>query len=378
MLRVGIVGCGKIADSHAAQIGRVEGCEIVGVCDSEPLMAQQLYERFPIEGWFGSLLELFDKAKPDVVHITTPADSHFEIARECLERGCHVYVEKPFTVDEGQARQLVALATARSLKLTVGHDDQFRHAARRMRELVKTGFLGSGPVHMESCYGYPLGRNGYGGALLGDKNHWVRRLPGGLLQNIISHGIASIAEYLTEESPRVIAHGFVSESLRRRGETGLIDELRVIIVEECGTTAYFTFSSQIRPALHEFRIYGTRNGIIVDHDQERLIRLKGSRYQSYAEKFIPPIALAGQEVGNAARNMRAFLARDFHSKSGMKYLIEAFYRSVVSGEAPPIPYGEIVRTARVMDTIFGQLGRSTDPTIKCEQQQFEIRQAVEM
>ena len=52
MLKVAIVGCGKIADAHAAQIQRIEGCEIVGVCDREPLMARQLYERFPVKGYF--------------------------------------------------------------------------------------------------------------------------------------------------------------------------------------------------------------------------------------------------------------------------------------------------------------------------------------
>jgi hypothetical protein len=45
VLKVGIVGCGKIADSHASQIQRIRGCEIVGVCDREPLMAQQLPKR---------------------------------------------------------------------------------------------------------------------------------------------------------------------------------------------------------------------------------------------------------------------------------------------------------------------------------------------
>ena len=49
MLKVAIVGCGKIADAHASQIRRIEGCEIVGVCDREPLMAKQLYERFPVK-----------------------------------------------------------------------------------------------------------------------------------------------------------------------------------------------------------------------------------------------------------------------------------------------------------------------------------------
>ena len=104
MLKVAIVGCGKIADAHAAQIQRIEGCEIVGVCDREPLMARQLYERFPVKRYFTDLAELVSEARPDVVHITTPPESHFDIARFCLEQGCHVYVEKPFTLDAEEAR----------------------------------------------------------------------------------------------------------------------------------------------------------------------------------------------------------------------------------------------------------------------------------
>ena len=53
--------------------------------------------------------------------------------------------------------------------------------------------------------------------------------------------------------------------------------------------------------------------------------------------------------------MRLFLARDFHPKSGMKYLIEQFYRSIVENGPPPIPYREILLTARIMDCIFEQL-----------------------
>ena len=87
MLKVAIVGCGKIADSHAMQIQRIEGCEIVGVCDREPLMAKQLYERFPVKRYFTDLQEMLEKARPDVVHITTPAESHFNVAEFCLEHG---------------------------------------------------------------------------------------------------------------------------------------------------------------------------------------------------------------------------------------------------------------------------------------------------
>jgi len=355
MLKVALVGCGRIADDHATQIQRIKGCEMVGACDREPLMARQLCDRFPVQRYFSDLSELLGDASPDVVHVTTPPESHYEIARLCLESGCHVYVEKPFTLCEADARRLIGIASEKGLKITAGHDDQFRHVARRMRRLVQSGYLGGGPVHMESYYCYDLGATAYARALLGDKQHWVRRLPGGLLHNIISHGIARIAEFLTGESLEVVAYGFTSPALKSLGETEIIDELRVILCEQQRVTAYFTFSSQMRPALHEFRIYGEKNGLLLDQDQETLIRLHGKRLPSYAEKFIPPVGITRQQLGNVLTNLRTFLRADFHMKSGMKYLIESFYHSIVEGTPDPIPHSEILLTTRIMDIIFAQL-----------------------
>src|SRR5262249_39907915 len=153
---------------------------------------------------------------------------------------------------------------------------------------------------------YELGRTGYAGAVLGDKRHWVRKLPGKLLHNIISHGIARIAEFIRTPSPLVIAHGFVSPLLKSMGETEIVDEVRVIISEENGASAYFTFSSQMRPTLHQFRLYGTRNGLILDHDEESLIKIRGTRFKSYAEKFVPPLDYAKQYLQNLGTNLRLF------------------------------------------------------------------------
>jgi hypothetical protein len=214
---------------------------------------------------------------------------------------------------------------------------------------------------MESYYCYDLSQPGYARALLGDKQHWVRRLPGKLLHNVISHGIARIAEFLTTDSPQVIAHGFVSPLLKSCNESEIVDELRVIICDAERTTAYFTFSSQMRPSLHQFRIYGPRNGLILDHDQETLTKLRGGRFKSYGEKFVPPVIFARQCLGNLITNARLFAARDFHMKSGMKYLIESFYRSIVEGTKPPIPYREILLTASIMDAIFDQLSAKNSP-----------------
>lgn len=361
MLKVALVGCGKIADVHASQIKKIHDCEIVAACDNEPLMAEQLAERFQIKNFYGDLQEMLRMSRPDVVHVTTPPGSHFTIAKTCLERGCHVYVEKPFTLYSWETEELIARANSASLKMTAGHDAQFSHAARGLRQLVREGYLGGDPVHMESVWCYELSGQAYAKALLSDTQHWARTLPGGLLHNIVSHGISKIAEFLTGDSPEIIAHAFVSPFLRNLGERRIVDELRAILSENERTTAYFTFSSQMRPALHQFSVFGPKNGAIIDEDRQTLVRLEGKRQKSYFEKFFPPLKMAKEYAGNSLRNMKLFLNRDFHMESGMKCLIESFYNSIRNQAPPPIPYREIILTARIMDAIFKQISRPTAP-----------------
>jgi predicted dehydrogenase len=358
MIKAAIVGCGKIADAHAWAISMIPGTEIVGVCDNEELMARQLSERFKVGGYFSSLKTMLEAAKPTVVHITTPPQSHFELGRACLEAGCHVYIEKPFTVNSAEAEELIRLADRCGLKVTVGTDEQFSHVAVRMRELIGTGYLGGPPIHMEVYYCYDLGDERYARAFLEDETHWVRRLPGQLIHNVISHGIAKIAEYLEGEDVQVIAHGFSSEFLRNLGEHELIDELRAIIDDGGKRTAYFTFSTQMRPLLREFRVYGPKNGLVLNQDHHSLIKIPGKSYISYADKFIPLNALAREYRKNMMANANLFLKRNLHMKAGMKRLVELFYQSIVKNSQPPISPREIVLTAKIMDSLFAQIGHS--------------------
>jgi predicted dehydrogenase len=355
MLKVAIIGCGKIADSHVCQIQRIPGCEIVGVCDSELLMAKQLYDRFPVGRYFDDLDELLEEARPDVVHITSPPQSHFAIGKCCMEKGCHIFVEKPFTLNTDETEKLLALAEQAGRKVTIGHDAQFSDVSIRMRKLVREGYLGSRVVHMESIWCYEFGDVTYAKTLLEDKRHWARTLPGGLLHNILNHGISKIAEYLATDDPDVYAEAFVSPFLLALGERSMQDELRVMIRERGGTTAYFTFSSQMQPSLHQFRVYGDRNSLLIDEDQRILIKLRGSRFKSYAEHFFPPLGFAKQYLGNFSRSFRLFAARKFQMDLGKKNLIESFYKSIVDKVPVPIPYREILLTSRIMDSIFSQI-----------------------
>lgn len=355
MLKIAIVGCGKIADSHASQIQRIDGAKVVAAFDTEKLMAQQFCERYGVEGSFDDLDELLREARPDVVHITTPPQSHYSLAMKCLDNGCHVYVEKPFTLHTKEARELLAYAEKKQLCVTTGHDAQFTHAANRLRKLVQEGFLGGKPVHMESAYCYNFGDAFYAKALLGDKNHWVRSLPGNLLQNVISHGIAKIAEYIESDDPEVIVHAHRSPLLKSIGETQVTDELRVIINDDEQRTAYFTFSSQIRPSLNQFRIYGPKNGIFLDETKQIIIPYSGRHYKSFGEKFLPSLIFSKNYFKNFFHNFALFLKNDFHFEAGKKHLYENFYKSIKTNSAPPIPYSEIILTSLIMDKIFEQL-----------------------
>jgi predicted dehydrogenase len=354
MLRVAIVGCGKIADQHVQAIRRIPDSDVVAACDREPLMAAQLAERFKIPHVFSDVGDMLRTTTPDVVHVTTPPQSHHSLGRLCLEHGAHAYLEKPFTVTAGEAESLVALARDRGLSVMAGHNYQFTPEMIEMRRLVAGGFLGGRPVHLESYWSYDLGDTSYVGPLLGNPNHWVRQLPGQLLHNIISHGIARLAEFLDDEIDEIIATAHQSAQLKALGGAEVLDELRVLIRDRSGTTALFVFSTQIKPGVNKLRILGPVNSLVVDLGSGSIIRERGRSYKSYLTFMVPPLNSAREHLANARRNTAAILRKRLHQDSGMKALIEG-YHSSIAGAPLPIPPREILLTARLMDTIFSQI-----------------------
>jgi len=353
-LRIAIVGCGKVADQHVQAIHRIPDCQIVSVCDRELLMAAQLAERFRVPESYDDLDEMLRGARPDVVHITTPPQSHCSLAKQCLESGSHVYLEKPFAMTALETEVLIELAENRALKVTAGHNYQFTLEMLEMRRLVEEGFLGGKPIHLESYWSYSLGDLSYVGPVLGNRSHWVRELPGQLFHNIISHGIAKLAEFLDDKLAVVTATAHQSSQLRSLGAKDVLDELRVSIRDENGTTAFFCFSTQIK-GINQLRLYGLANSMVADIITGSLVRSKGRAYKSYLTYFYPPLQQAGEHFRNGARNLANFVRQRLHQDFGMKELIERFYLSIREQAPVPIPYREIILTARIMDEIFAQV-----------------------
>jgi len=318
-------------------------------------MARQLAERFGVPGVFTDAARMLQESRLDAVHITTPAQSHFPLARLCLEAGCHVYLEKPFTETTAQAEELISLAGGRKLRLTVGHNLQFSPEALRLRRLVEAGFLGGPPLHLESIQCFSHAEPTYGRAVLADPNHWVRRLPGSLLQNLISHGVAKLAQFLEGDHPSVEAICFSSQELVRRGQTDLVDEVRATIQDEAGTTAFFLFTTQFGAGSNELRLYGPSANLVLDNSYRTVVRVQPSRLKSYARYFVGPLAQARELARNSWENVRLFGRREFHMDYGMRKLMELFYTAIREDGPDPIPAAEILRTSRIMDSIFAKM-----------------------
>jgi predicted dehydrogenase len=175
-----------------------------------------------------------------------------------------------------------------------------------------------------------------------------------LLHNIISHGLAKLAEFLDDDLIEIVGTAHQSEQLRNLGATEVLDELRVLIRDKSGTTAFFCFSTQVG-GLNQLRIYGPSGSITADIATGTVVRTPNRSYKSYLTYFIPPLNNAREHVRNASRNVVNFVRRRLYQDFGMKELIERFYDSIRKGAPLPIPYREIVLTARIMDEIFAQI-----------------------
>ena len=149
-LKTGLVGAGVFGGFHAAKHDASPRADLVGVWDTDPDRAEALADRFGIRR-FSSLSSLL--AAVEAVTIASPAPSHFQIAREALEAGRHLYVEKPLALAVDEADALIAAAERKGLVLQVGHQERFVLAAMGMP------LTGRAPRRLEfSRCGPPSGR----------------------------------------------------------------------------------------------------------------------------------------------------------------------------------------------------------------------------
>lgn len=142
MINIGIIGHGYWGPKLLRNFDAIEGCRVVGVADTLESRLVPLRQTHAGIHMTTTTSELLDRDDLDAVAIATPVATHYELAREALEKGKHVLIEKPMTRTVEEARSLIELAEKGGLKLMVDHTFVYTGAVRRMREFIDSGELG--------------------------------------------------------------------------------------------------------------------------------------------------------------------------------------------------------------------------------------------
>lgn len=141
-IRVGVIGCGYWGPNLIRNFVEIPDAELSAIADLDQERLESIKKRYPqIPIATQDFTELF-QLELDAVVIATPPQTHFYIAKQCLEHGLDVLIEKPITLDGGEAQQLVDLAKQLDRVLMVGHTFEFNSAVIALKEMITSGELG--------------------------------------------------------------------------------------------------------------------------------------------------------------------------------------------------------------------------------------------
>lgn len=132
MLKVGVLGAGHLGKIHLRLLQQSEKYDLIGFYDPQTEHAQKVAEEFGYQ-FFDSLDALIESV--DVVDIVTPTLSHFDCAKKAIEKGCHIFIEKPITNTVLEAEALKTLASQYHVLGQVGHVERFNPAFTSVQNL---------------------------------------------------------------------------------------------------------------------------------------------------------------------------------------------------------------------------------------------------
>jgi len=140
-IRVGIVGAGYWGPNLIRNFSDLPQSRVLGVADLKEDRLKHIKANFPQVSVTQDYKDLLDMGL-DAMVIATPPASHYKLAKECLEKGMHVLVEKPLTLYSNQAIELIELAEKKHRTLMVGHTFEYNPAVRALKSLIDSGELG--------------------------------------------------------------------------------------------------------------------------------------------------------------------------------------------------------------------------------------------
>lgn len=257
MVRIGLIGAGKMGISHLSILGAHQDVQVVGVCDTSKLVLSAL-EKYSKFNCYTDYIKMVEKEKPDAVFVATPTKFHFDFVKQLLARNVHVFVEKPFCLTEQQGMELTSMASERNLVNQVGYHNKFVGTFREVRKLVKEGSIGEISHFAGEAYGPVITKK---------KEGTWRSNPaegGGCLMDYASHVIDLINDIL---SPVNASRGSIMKSIYSKTVDDAVYSLLELTDKTTGVISVNWSDETYRKMSTSITINGARGKIISDANE---------------------------------------------------------------------------------------------------------------
>ncbi|CAB4595376.1 unannotated protein [freshwater metagenome] len=252
-IRVGLLAYGAIGHEHNLAIQNTDGLELAAVCDTNPDRVAAALELAPGANTFSDATEMLDSGLLDLVVISTPPNSHYQWAKDSLQRGIHVVLEKPMALTADQCDELIALAASKDLLLVVYQNRRFDDDFVTMREIIRSGEIGD-VYHFDSFVG------GYSRPC--DYWHSNAEVSGGAIFDWGSHFLDQILNIIPDE----VAHVSGQNHKRVWDHATNADHAHVTVTFTNGKQATFVHSDLAAARKPKFYVLGTTGAIIGNWD----------------------------------------------------------------------------------------------------------------
>ncbi|HEX2786859.1 MAG TPA: Gfo/Idh/MocA family oxidoreductase [Ignavibacteria bacterium] len=298
-INLAIIGCGKWGMNHVKTANGVLKENFKIVCDNFASNEAKIKEVSPSVKFTTDLKKVLNNPDINAVIIATPAETHYEIGKQCLEQGKNVLIEKPITLHSNEAQELIDIAKKQNLKLMVGHVLLYHPAILKIKEMIDSGKIGK----LQYIYSNRLNL----GTIRSEEN---------ILWSFAPHDI-SVIQFFTESNPVEIFS---------KGATYVQDDIEdttITYLKYPNNVNAHIFVSWLNPFKEQRLVIIGDKGMLVFEDSSNTDKLK------YFEK-----GFQVNEEGQVEKFDKKFEVINFDESKPLEEEQKHFYNSVMNNTMP--------------------------------------------
>ncbi len=250
-ITIGQIGCGYWGPNVLRNFSAQPGCWVKFVAEINPERQNYVRANFPRSEVVPEVDALLNDPEIDAVIVATPAASHHALAKQALESGKHVFVEKPLATSTAQADELVNLAAATGKTLMVGHTFLYNAAVRYARKLLADESLGQ----LYYIYSQRLNL----GQVRSDVNAWW---------NLAPHDVSIMMYLMNDELPATVSATGVSYI-----QPGIEDVVFATLKWANGVTGHIHVSWLDPGKIRKMTLVGSRKMVVYDDVSDDKIKI---------------------------------------------------------------------------------------------------------